>query len=159
MKAIFFYSIIVLSALFVSCEKDGEPEAPVVDGGAEISDTKWIKTFAAGKKTYYVLFSSPRLEEGVNTLRAAVYLENMKPVTGYRIDIDPRMPDMQNHSSPNNKPLEWNDEKDIYEGLVNLTMTGWWRLNLKVFDDKGDLIGGSDVEGQGASDLFWDVEI
>ncbi|MDR1938881.1 MAG: FixH family protein, partial [Tannerellaceae bacterium] len=149
MKPIFYYSIIIaLAALFVSCEKDYEAEASPVDGAAGIGDTRWIRTFAAGEKTYYVFFSSARLEEGVNVLQATVYLENMKSITAYRIEIDPRMPDMENHSSPNNKPLEWNAEKNAYQGTLNLTMTGWWRLNLKVYDDKGDLVGGSDVIGK-----------
>jgi hypothetical protein len=69
------------------------------------------------------------------------------------------MPDMENHSSPNNQALAWNVDKGLYEGRLNLTMTGWWRLNLKVFDEKGDLIGGADVEGQGSSTIYWDVDI
>jgi hypothetical protein len=151
--------LITIVALFASCERDYEAEIVSGDGVAGISDTRWIKTFAAGKDVYYVFFSSPRPEEGINALQATIYLENMKPVTAYRIEIDPRMPDMANHSSPNNKPLTWNAEKSIYEGTLNLTMTGWWRLNLKVFDEKGNLIGGSEVVAQESSDLYWDVEI
>jgi hypothetical protein len=148
----------IILCLFVSCERDYEPEILAIVG-ADISNTTWIKTFAIGKKTYYVLFSSPLLEEGINTLQANIYLENMKPVTGYRIEIDPRMPDMENHSSPSNVPLLWHDDKGYYEGALNLTMTGWWRLNLKVYDDKENLIGGETVEGQGSSTLYWDTEI
>jgi hypothetical protein len=159
MKNILLYAIIVLATLLVSCEKDYENDAPTTDVGADISSTKWIQTFETGKKTYYVFFTSAFLDNGVNQLQATIYLENMKPVTGYRIEIDPRMPDMENHSSPNNKPLEWNAEKNIYEGVLNLTMTGWWRLNLKVYDDEGNLLGGTDVEGQGSSALYWDIDI
>ncbi|MDR2086174.1 MAG: FixH family protein [Dysgonamonadaceae bacterium] len=159
MKAVLLYTLISLSVFIVSCERDYEPERLVNDEGTGTGNTTWIKSFTTGKTSYYLFFTSPRLEEGINTLRAVLYLENMKPVAGYTIAIDPRMPDMENHSSPNNQPLEWNAEKRIYEGTLNLTMTGWWRLNLQVYDDKGNLTGGNAVEGQGSSSLYWDIEI
>jgi hypothetical protein len=164
MKNIFIYITILLSGLLVSCERDYEPGATTDDGAADISNTKWIKQFAVGTKTYFVTFSSSQLENGINQLQANIYLENMKPVTGYKIKIDPRMPDMENHSSPNNKPLEWNAEKNVYEGALNFTMTGWWRLNLQIYNEKGDLIGGNEVVGAdfekgGSSSIYWDVEI
>jgi hypothetical protein len=144
------FTAILLFVLFVACERDYEP-TPVDTCGVDISDAKWVKTFSTVKATYYVFFSSPALEEGTNSLRAKIYLENMKPVTGFRIEIDPRMPDMGNHSSPNNKPLEWNAEQNIYEGAVNLTMTGWWRLYLTVLNAAGELIT--------SEEIYWDVYI
>jgi hypothetical protein len=164
MKDILLCAIIVLSGLLVSsCEKDYESGA-VIDGGADMGNTRWIKQFAVGKKAYFVTFSSKQLENGINSLQATIYLENMQSVTGYKIEIDPRMPDMENHSSPNNKPLEWNVEKSVYEGTLNITMTVWWRLNLKIYNEAGSLIGGSDVVGAdfengGSSTIYWDIEI
>jgi hypothetical protein len=163
MMNILLYTTIFLSVLLVSCERDYEPGA-TIDGAADISSTRWIKQFAISKKTYFVTFSSKQLEDGINILQATIYLENMKPVTGYKIEIDPRMPDMGNHSSPDNQALEWNAKKSVYEGTLNITMTGWWRLNLKVYNEAGDLIGGNDVVGDdfengGSSTIYWDVEI
>jgi hypothetical protein len=158
-RKIILLNILLVSVLCISCERDYEPETSAPDEGTDISGTTWIKSFIAGEKTYYVLFVSTRLKEGNNSLQAYIYLENMKPVTGYRIEIDPRMPDMGNHSSPNNRDLEWNAAKSVYEGAINLTMTGWWRLNLKVYDENGELAGGSAVEGQSSSTLYWDIDI
>jgi hypothetical protein len=164
MKNILLYATIVLTGLFVSsCEKDYD-SGTAIDGGADMGNIRWIKQFAIGKKTYFVTFSSKQVEGGINPLQATIYLENMQSVTGYKIEIDPRMPDMENHSSPSNRPLEWNVEKNVYEGTLNITMTGWWRLNLKIYNEAGNLIGGSDVVGAdfengGSSTIYWDIEI
>lgn len=158
LKNLILLAVAVISGSFVSCERDYEPEISPADG-TDISGITWIQSFAAGGKTFYVLFASPRPEEGSNLLQARICLETMIPVTGYRIEIDPRMPDMGNHSSPNNRPLVWQADKGCYEGALNLTMTGWWRLNLKVYDGNDNLIGGETVEGQGSSTLYWDIEI
>jgi hypothetical protein len=77
----------------------------------------------------------------------------------WRIEIDPRMPDMGNHTSENNRALKWNAAADCYEGTLNLSMTGLWRINLKVYDKSGVLAGGEDVSAGGSSTLYWDIEI
>ncbi|MDR0542448.1 MAG: FixH family protein [Dysgonamonadaceae bacterium] len=164
MKHIFLCVTVLFSCFLVSCERDFEPESsgniPADSPAVSVGNAKWVRTVYSANKTFYVFFLSPKmLEDGINNLQAVIYLENMKTVTGYRIEIDPRMPDMENHSSPNNKPLEWNAGKNIYEGVLNLTMTGWWRLNLKVYDENNSLIGGSKVDGQSSSMLYWDVDI
>ena len=72
----------------------------------------------------------------------------------FTVDIDPRMPDMGNHTSPNNTPLV-KQEDGSYQGTINLTMTGLWRIHLKVKDNEGNVVAG----GEEGSTLFWDVTI
>ncbi|MDR2859075.1 MAG: FixH family protein [Mediterranea sp.] len=129
-------------------------------------NAKWIQSFKIGDETYYLTIVSPlALKEGSNTLKAYINKveDSLLPYEtvdgGYKIEIDPRMPDMDNHSSPNNKALEWDAQEGIYKGTLNLSMTGHWRINLKVLSTTGDLIGGTDVEGAGNSTLYWDIHI
>jgi hypothetical protein len=70
----------------------------------------------------------------------------------WRIEIDPRMPSMNNHTSAGNRALEWNSAAGCYEGTVNLSMTGLWRINLKVYGKNG-------VPASEGSTLFWDIEM
>ena len=64
----------------------------------------------------------------------------------FTVDIDPRMPDMGNHTSPNNTSLT-KQADGSYAGTINLTMTGLWRIHLTVKD------------GEELSTLYWDVTI
>ncbi len=71
---------------------------------------------------------------GMNDCEIAVhYKENMMsfpPVTDLSIEISPEMPSMD-HGSPNNvNPVH--SENGHYEGNVNFTMTGWWRIHLLI---------------------------
>ncbi|WP_020532855.1 FixH family protein [Flexithrix dorotheae] len=51
-------------------------------------------------------------------------------VTDYEIEIEPEMPTM-NHGSPNNvNPVH--EGNGMYTGKVNFTMTGLWRIHLKI---------------------------
>jgi hypothetical protein len=82
--------------------------------------------------------SSPAV--GVNDLELSVhYKQNMMsfpPVEDLTIEIEPEMPSMD-HGSPNNvHPIHIH--KGHYEGKVNFTMTGWWRIHLTI--KKGDNI-------------------
>lgn len=68
----------------------------------------------------------------INDFTAALYkMENMMtftPVADYMISVDPRMPGMGNHSSPNNEDLTYNSATQMYDGKLSLTMTGYWRV-------------------------------
>jgi phosphoribosylamine-glycine ligase len=77
---------------------------------------------------------------------------------GCTIEIDPRMPDMGSHTSPDNTPLV--KQKDgSYQGNINLTMTGLWRIHLTVKDTKGNIVAGGDDLKDGFSSLYWDVTL
>ena len=68
------------------------------------------------------------------------------------------MPDMGNHTSPDNRSLTRSGD-GTYKGFVNLTMTGQWRIHLTVRDAQGNIVAGGDNLDGGYSSLYWDVKI
>ena len=122
----------------------------------------WLKSFKVGDDTYYISLVNPNeWQTGSNVIQAYVSKKNAQATTPYGlaeetfvIDIDPRMPDMGNHTSPNNTPL-LKQEDGSYKGSVNLTMTGLWRIHLTVKDAQGNIVAG----GEELSSLYWDVTI
>lgn len=100
---------------------------------------------------------------GINDLTVGLYkMENMMSfpiVEGYSIALDPRMPGMGNHSSPNNTDLSYNTMDNMYHGDLSLTMTGYWVLNLKLIDDNNTVLKGEDVtEENTQSSLYLELE-
>lgn len=79
-------------------------------------------------------------------------------VAGYQIHFDPRMPDMGNHSSPNNVDPVYSDVDQWYHGKVSLTMTGKWQLNLIVKNNSGVVLAGQEVSGSTGSTLYLELE-
>ena len=122
----------------------------------------WIKSFKWNDTTYYLTLASPQdLLTGVNTMRAYVSKKSDDVTQPYlpasevfTIDIYPTMPDMGNHTSPNNEPLTL--QKDgSYQGQLNLTMTGVWDIHLHVKDAAGNTVAG----GEELSELYWTIAI
>ncbi len=149
----------------------------VLDGQAALSDApivaealpegqQWVKSFKAAGNTYYLsLVNYSDLHTGTNPIVAYVSSKSTNGTDPYplaseqfTIDIDPRMPDMGNHTSPDNTPLTLQSDGS-YAGTVNLTMTGLWRIHLTVRDSKGNVVAGGDDLADGFSSLFWDVTI
>ena len=104
-------------------------------------------------------------QTGKNTITAYVSKKNTPATTPYAlaeeqftIEIDPRMPDMGNHTSPDNTPLT-RQADGSYQGNINLTMTGLWRIHLTVKDAQGNIVAGGDELSEGYSSLYWDVTI
>ena len=100
---------------------------------------------------------------GINDLTVGLYkMENMMSfpiVEDYSIMLDPRMPGMGNHSSPNNTDLSYNSSDTMYHGDLSLTMTGYWILNLKLVDDNNTVLKGEDVtEENTQSSLYLELE-
>jgi hypothetical protein len=126
----------------------------------------WIKSFKAGDDTYYISLVNPTdWKTGKNTIKAYVSRKNTPATTPYGlaqeqfvVDIDPRMPDMGNHTSPDNVGLSL-QEDGSYQGTVNLTMTGKWRIHFTVKDKDGNVVAGGDDLSDGYSSLYWDVTI
>lgn len=114
-------------------------------------------------KKYILALVEPQSPKvGTNNCVAYLYrMENMMsfvPVENYKIMIDPRMPGMGNHSSPNNTDLK-HTSNGIYQGNVNLTMTGYWKINLRVANENGDVIKGEEVtESNPASSIYFEIE-
>jgi hypothetical protein len=122
----------------------------------------WIKSFKWNDATYYLTLASPLdLQTGVNTISAYVSgkgddstLPYLPASEVFTIDIYPTMPDMGNHTSPNNEPLQPQDDGS-YQGKLNLTMTGVWDIHLHVKDASGKTVAG----GEELSDLYWTISI
>lgn len=127
---------------------------------------EWVKSFKIGSDTYYLSLVNPgNWKTGSNTIQAYVSKKGSEATKAYplatekfTIDIDPRMPDMGNHTSPNNTPLTLQSDGS-YQGTINLTMTGLWRIHLTVKNAQGEVIAGGDDLKDGFSSLFWDVTL
>ena len=122
----------------------------------------WIKSFKWNDATYYLTLARPQdLQTGVNTVRAYIskkaddatqpYLPASEEFT---VAIYPTMPDMGNHTSPNNEPLTLQNDGS-YQGQLNLTMTGVWDIHLHVKDAAGNTVAG----GEELSELYWTISI
>lgn len=117
---------------------------------------------ADGKRYIAALTAPAAPKVGLNDMKAVIYqMESMMkftPVKGYTLKIDPRMPGMGNHSSPNNADLASGDT-EFYEGKLSLTMTGYWKINLQLEAPGGQILKGEAVsESNEASSIFFEVE-
>jgi hypothetical protein len=145
------------------------------NGGIEAADITvdalpggqaWLKSFKAGEDTYYLSLVNPTdWQTGKNTITAYVSKKNTPATTPYglaqeqfTIEIDPRMPDMGNHTSPDNESLT-KQADGSYQGTVSLTMTGRWRIHLTVKDVQGNVVAGGDDLSDGYSSLYWETTI
>ncbi|RSK39284.1 hypothetical protein [Mangrovimonas spongiae] len=100
---------------------------------------------------------------GNNDLVVGVYkMETMMSfpvVENFMLTLDPRMPGMGNHSSPNNTNLTFNQTDNMYHANLSLTMTGYWVLNLKLINDNNVVVKGEDVtETNEQSSLYLEIE-
>ncbi len=112
----------------------------------------------------YILAMMPMEPKvAVNDFSAVLFkMENMMTfplVENYKVVIDPRMPSMGNHSSPNNEDLGYDAASKTYKGKLSLTMTGYWKINLKLMNDSGEVLKGEDItEENEDSSLFFEIE-
>jgi hypothetical protein len=116
-----------------------------------------------GKRYIVALIEPSDPKVAVNDMRVGVYtMENMMSfpvVKNFRLDLDPRMPGMGNHSSPNNQNLVFNSAENVYDGKLSLTMTGYWKLNLILRNEGGTVMKGEPVtETNESSTLFLEIE-
>lgn len=121
--------------------------------------------FTGSDNTRYVLaYVNPKEPKvAINDMQAVLYkMEDMMTfpvVENYKITVDPRMPGMGNHSSPNNQDLTYNVATKTYNGKLSLTMTGYWKINLKLLNENGEVLKGEDVtEANPESSLYFEVE-
>jgi len=123
------------------------------------------KSFKGVDNTSYFLAlvepTTPKV--GTNDITAYLYKKvdmlTFNPVQNYTVEIDPRMPDMDNHTSPGNVNLTYDSTTGLYKGKLNLTMTGYWKVNLIVRDasntvQKGDSITSTTT----ASSIYFELE-
>lgn len=127
---------------------------------------QWLKNFKVSDQTYFLSLVNPTdWKTGTNTITAYVSQKSNPITTPYAlaeeqftIEIDPRMPDMGNHTSPDNVALTRQSDAS-YQGSINLTMTGRWRIHLTVKDAQGNVVAGGDDLAEGYSSLYWEVTI
>lgn len=80
-------------------------------------------------------------------------------VDGYTVKIDPRMPSMGNHSSPNNVNATQAVAGDLYNGKLSLTMTGYWKINLQLATPDGTIVKGEEITGAVTdSSIYFELE-
>lgn len=129
-----------------------------------VDGKKRVNVFTGTDESRYVLAMMPmKPEVAINDFSAMLFkMEDMmtfKVVEGYTVGIDPRMPGMGNHSSPNNEDLIFDASSGMYKGKLSLTMTGYWKINLKVMDANDGVLKGEDItEENESSSLFFEME-
>jgi hypothetical protein len=134
------------------------------DGQTERKVIQSLVTAGDSPKRYVVTLAEPlHPQVGNNEITAYIHQRqdaNTYPeVEHFRLALDPRMPSMENHSSPNNVDLTWDAARRIYRGTVNFTMTGYWKLNLILQNAQGETLYGNPVaDDTEASSLYFEVE-
>ncbi len=115
---------------------NGEPVVFNVTVVSPPSGFKLTGTFAGTDGIDYTvsLIEPARPKTGINELELLVNnrhdMMNFPPEEGFTIELNPEMPSM-GHGSPNNvNPVYTNNGH--YKGKVNFTMTGDWRLHLRL---------------------------
>lgn len=84
---------------------------------------------------------------------------NFPVADGLTVKLDPRMPGMGNHSSPNNVDAKQTANGGLYFGKLSLTMTGYWKLNLQLTKADGTVLKGEPVtDTNPESSLFFEIE-
>lgn len=128
------------------------------------STRRTVNSFLGTDNQRYVMALLPIKNPivGLNDVEAVVYrMENMMsfvPVSGYTILIDPRMPGMGNHGSPNNVNLV-SAPNSIYKGRLSLTMSGLWKINLQLQAADGQILKGEAVtDTVTASSIYFEIE-
>ena len=126
---------------------------------------KRVNTFMGNDDTRYILaYVDPVAPEvTLNDMTAVLHkMETMMEfpvVENYTIEIDPRMPGMGNHTSPNNEDLTYSTQTSMYNGKLSLSMTGYWKINMKLLNQDGEVLKGEDVtEDNPESSLYFEIE-
>lgn len=126
--------------------------------------TKSVQSFTVGKDSYTLAMVQPETPQMGRNEISSVFLkssdhESYEEVNGYSIEIDPRMPSMDNHSSPNNKKMTQEGNSGKYKGSLNLSMSGLWRINLVLKDADGNIIKGEPITPENKkSSLYFEFE-
>jgi len=124
-----------------------------------------VTTFTGSDNVKYVVAianpQSPKV--GVNGMVAGVWkMQDMMTfpvVDNFILKIDPRMPSMGNHSSPNNVDLSQTVSGDLYNGKLSLTMTGYWKINLQLLNASGTVLKGETItDAVAASSIYFEIE-
>lgn len=113
---------------------------------------------------YLVAYIEPHHPKvAINDMKVGVWkMQNMMTfpvVDGYTVKIDPRMPSMGNHTSPNNVHATQAVAGGLYDGKLSLTMTGYWKINLQLANADGTILKGEEItETVTGSSIFFEIE-
>ena len=124
-----------------------------------------VTTFTGSDGVKYIAaFVDPHHPKvGINDMVAGVWkmqdMMNFPVVDNYKLKIDPRMPSMGNHSSPNNVDLTQTTAGDLYNGKLSLTMTGLWKINLQLVNASGTVLKGETItDAVPESSIYFEIE-
>jgi hypothetical protein len=130
-----------------------------------MSERQVVSVFTGADDVKYVLalIAPADPEVKINDMSAGLYkMESMMSfpvVKNYSVELDPRMPSMGNHGSPNNEDLVYSALEENYQGKLSLTMTGYWKLNLRLLNENQELVKGELVtEENDSSSLYLEIE-
>jgi len=144
---------------------NGEDFEAVGDISVPASDKQTVTTFMGTDQVKYILaFVAPTSPEvAINDMTVGLYkMENMMSfpvIENHKVMLDPRMPSMGNHTSPNNEDLTYNSASKMYDGKLSLTMTGYWKLNLMLQNENGEVLNGEEVTDENeSSSLYLEIE-
>jgi len=135
----------------------------VIDVPASARQTVTTFTGTDGVR-YVVAYAEPHNPKvAVNDIEVAIFkMQDMMtfPVAdNYKLKIDPRMPSMGNHSSPNNVDLTQTAVGGLYNGKMSLTMTGYWKINLQLLNANNEVLKGEAItETVPASSIYFEIE-
>ncbi|MDA6072730.1 hypothetical protein NJT12_24205 [Flavobacterium sp. AC] len=130
------------------------------------SQKRTVNSFTGTDGVRYILaYISPKTPKvALNNMTVGLYkmqddLITFNVVDNFKIKIDPRMPSMGNHSSPNNTDLLQSLSGGTYNGKLSLTMTGYWKINLQLLNATGEVLKGEDFATENLqSSLFFEAE-
>ena len=143
--------------------------------GVDYTTTSVIDVPASAKRTvntftgtdgvkYLVAYAAPHQPSvAINNMIVGVWkMQDMMTfpvVDGYTLKIDPRMPSMGNHSSPNNIHATQTTAGGLYTGKLSLTMTGYWKINLQLAKPDGTIVKGEEItDTVQSSSIFFEIE-
>ncbi len=123
-----------------------------------------VTSFMGADNVKYILalMEPSKPSVAINDMQVGLFkMENMMMfpiVDNYSIAIDPRMPSMGNHGSPNNVNLTQKADR-FYHGKLSLTMTGYWKINLQLLNQAQEVLKGEAVTAEHpASSLYLELE-
>lgn len=124
-----------------------------------------LESFMGTDGTRYIiaLVVPTKPKVALNDMQAMVFkMQDMltfPTVDGYTVKIDPRMPGMGNHGSPNNVHLTQSGADKTYNGKLSLTMTGYWKINLQLANAVGTVLKGEEITtANESSSIYFEVE-
>lgn len=124
-----------------------------------------VTTFTGSDNVRYIVaYVEPHHPKvALNDITVGVYkMESMMSfpvVDNLKVKIDPRMPSMGNHGSPNNVDLTQSPSDKLYHGKLSLTMTGLWKINLQLLTASDVVLKGETITDLvPASSIYFEIE-